>query len=590
MDRRSGAVALLVALAAGAAALALTLMSPHEELRAVGYPDSPIMGPLIGWSFAGAGLVASYLRPENRFGRLMYATGLAWFLSALITSGSPLLFTVGELVAPLWLGLFLHALLAFPTGRLEGRGRVFLVGLFYVDVVVIQAVWVLFSRSEGVTGCQGCPRNLLLVADRPDVAAAVLLLEQPVLGSVAIGGTLVLLVHQWWVASAPQRRVLGPVLVTGASCLFVLAVTLVAEPFSYSAGQAVGWLGAFAFTAVPLAFLAGLLRQRLDRSAVGQLVTELGALHGGGNVDGLLRKALRDPSLQVAYWRYETDEYVDLAGRPVRLPAPESDRTVTVVERDGRRIAALMHDVSVTADSALVSGVVAAAGLALENERLSAEVRAQLEELRASRRRLVEAGDRERRRLERNLHDGAQQRLLAVSLLLTRLERSAADVHPDPDVLREMRDIATTARAELSRSLSELRDLALGLHPVMLNDHGLAVALEDVLARVPIPVDVSVVLAHRPPIQVEVAAYYVICEALANMVKHAQAHRAQVCVRDEGSSLHIEVVDDGIGGAASSAGSGLQGLTDRLGALDGRLVVVSPPGAGTALHAVIPCG
>jgi signal transduction histidine kinase len=582
VDRRLGAVALLVALAAGVGALALTLTSPHEELRAVGYPDSPIMGPLIGWSFAGAGLVAWYVRPENRFGLLLYATGLAWFLSALITSGSPVLFTVGELVAPWWLALFLHALLAFPSGRLEGRGRRFLVGLFYVSVTAIQAVWVLFSRSENATGCQGCPRNLLLVADRPDVAGAVLLLEQPVLGSVAVGGTLVLLVRQWWVATPPQRRVLGPVLVTGAACLFVLAVTLAAEPFSYSVGQAVGWLGAFAFTAVPLAFLAGLLRQRLDRSAVGQLVAELGALQGSGNLDELLRKALRDPSLQVAYWRDETDQYVDASGRPVTLPSAESDRTVTVVERDGRRIAALMHDVSVAEDSALVSGVVAAAGLALQNERLSAEVRARLEELRASRRRLVEAGDRERRRLERNLHDGAQQRLLAVSLLLTRLERSAADA--------EIHDIATRARLELSRSLSELRDLAQGLHPVMLNDHGLAVALEDVLSRVPIPVDLSVDLVQRPSMQVEVAAYYVICEALANVVKHAHAHRARVCVRDQGSSLRIEVVDDGIGGAASSAGSGLQGLTDRLGALDGRLVVVSPAGAGTTVHAVIPCG
>jgi signal transduction histidine kinase len=582
VDRRLGAVALLVALAAGVGALALTLTSPHEELRAVGYPDSPIMGPLIGWSFAGAGLVAWYVRPENRFGLLLYATGLAWFLSALITSGSPVLFTVGELVAPWWLALFLHALLAFPSGRLEGRGRRFLVGLFYVSVTAIQAVWVLFSRSENATGCQGCPRNLLLVADRPDVAGAVLLLEQPVLGSVAVGGTLVLLVRQWWVATPPQRRVMGPVLVTGAACLFVLAVTLAAEPFSYSVGQAVGWLGAFAFTAVPLAFLAGLLRQRLDRSAVGQLVAELGALQGSGNLDELLRKALRDPSLQVAYWRDETDQYVDASGRPVTLPSAESDRTVTVVERDGRRIAALMHDVSVAEDSALVSGVVAAAGLALQNERLSAEVRARLEELRASRRRLVEAGDRERRRLERNLHDGAQQRLLAVSLLLTRLERSAADA--------EIHDIATRARLELSRSLSELRDLAQGLHPVMLNDHGLAVALEDVLSRVPIPVDLSVDLVQRPSMQVEVAAYYVICEALANVVKHAHAHRARVCVRDQGSSLRIEVVDDGIGGAASSAGSGLQGLTDRLGALDGRLVVVSPAGAGTTVHAVIPCG
>jgi signal transduction histidine kinase len=582
VDRRFGATALLVAFAVGVGALALTLTSPHEELRAVGHPGSPIMGALIGWCFTGAGLIASYVRPENRFGLLMYGTGLAWFLSALITSGSPLLFTVGEFVAPWWLAVFLHTLLAFPTGRLEGRWRQILAGLFYIDMIFVQAVWVMFSRSENLPGCQECPRDLLLLADKPDIAAAVLLLEQPVLGSVVIGGTLIILVHQWWVATPPQRRVLGPVLVTGAACLLVLAVTLAAEPFSYPVGQAVGWLGALAFTAVPLAFLAGLLRQRLDRSAVSELVAELGAPHVGGDLDGLLRRTLRDPSLEVAYWRADTGGYVDVTGRPVTLPFPGSVRTVTVVERDGRRIAALVHDVSVTGDPALVSGVVAAAGLALENERLSAEVRAQLEELRASRRRLVEAGDRERRRLERDLHDGAQHRLLAVSLLLTRLERSATDT--------EVQEIAGKAKAELSRSLSELRDLALGLHPAVLTDYGLAVALEGVAARVPIPVDLSVEASGRPPMQVEVAAYYVICEALANVVKHARASRARIRIRDDGSSLLIEVVDDGIGGATSSGGSGLQGLTDRLAALDGRLVVVSPAGGGTAVEAVIPCG
>jgi signal transduction histidine kinase len=243
-----------------------------------------------------------------------------------------------------------------------------------------------------------------------------------------------------------------------------------------------------------------------------------------------------------------------------------------------------VHDASLADDPALVSGAVAAAGLALENERLHAEVRAQLEELRASRRRLVEAGDRERRRLERNLHDGAQQRLLAVSMLLGQLERS-----PGPDAT--VQGLAAEARAELGRSLSELRELARGLHPAVLTDHGLAVAVEGMAARAPIPVELVVDLSRRLPPQVEVAAYFVISEAIANAVKHAAATGVTVRVRDGGSGsiLHVEVVDDGVGGADARGGSGLEGLGDRIAALGGRLDVTGPLGEGTTVTAVIPC-
>jgi signal transduction histidine kinase len=364
----------------------------------------------------------------------------------------------------------------------------------------------------------------------------------------------------------------------------VQAASLAAEPVSVR--QSVGWLGAVAFAAVPAAFLLGLLRQRLDRSGVGQLVVDLGAIREGDPLDGLLGGALKDPSLEVAYWRPETVEYVDAAGRPFALPPPDGDRAVTVVEREGRPIAALVHDRAVAEDPTLVSGTVAAAGLALENARLHAEVRAQVEELRASRRRLVEAGDQERRRLERNLHDGAQQRLLAVSMLLSRLERSSGS-----DALT--RQLATEAREELSRSLAELRQLATGLHPAVLTDHGLAVALEGVAARAPIPVELVVDLPRRPSSQAEVAAYYVVSEGLANAVKHAGAGRVTVTVRsaDNGddATLAVDVVDDGVGGADPGRGSGLQGLRDRLAALDGRLEVTSPPGVGTTVRAVIPC-
>jgi signal transduction histidine kinase len=547
--------------------------------------EDPGMALLIGWSFAGAGVVASVLRPHNRFGLLLYGTGLTWFASALMGAESSVLFTVGLLTAPWWLGMFLHSLLAFPGGRVEGPWPRFLVGLLYVDVTLLQAVRLLFTSSGDLPGCSGCPANAILVSDQPDVAVTMLVVQQAGIGSLVIVGTLVVLARRWRAATAPQRRVLAPVLTTGAVCVAVQAVSLAAQPASVR--QSVGWLGAVAFAAVPASFLLGLLRQRLDRSAVGQLVVDLGTMPEGDPLDGLLRIALKDPSVQVAYWRPETGAYVDATGRPLVLPLPDERRAVTVVEREGRRVAALVHDAAVGDDPALLSGTVAAAGLALENARLQAEVRAQVAELRASRRRLVDAGDRERRRLERNLHDGAQQRLLAVSMMLSQLEHTSG---------RDSRThaLAADAQAELGRSLVELRELARGLHPAVLTDHGLAVALEGLAARAPIPVELLVELPHRPPPPVEVAAYYVVSEGLANAVKHAGASRITIGVRLAGeadeTTLHVEVIDDGAGGADGSRGSGLQGLRDRLAAVEGRLDVISPPGQGTTVRAVVPCG
>ena len=436
--------------------------------------DAPVLSLLIGWSFAGAGVVASVLRPHNRFGLLLYATGLMWFTSALMAADSPLVFSLGLLTAPWWLGTFFHALHTFPGGRLEGRWPRRLVVLLYLDVTALQAFRLLFTSSADLPGCADCPRNVLLVSDQPDAVASILVIQQAVVGSFVIGGTLLVLARRWRAATAPQRRVLAPVLATGSACLAVQAVSLAAQPAQVR--QSVGWVGALAFAAVPASFLLGLLRQRLDRAAVGQLVVDLGTVGEGDPLDGLLRNALgirRCRSRTGAPRPRST-----WTGADVRfpMPAPDEERAVTRIERDGRRIAALVHDPSLAEDATLISGAVAAAGLALENERLHAEVRAQLEELRASRLRLVEAGDRERRRFERNLHDGAQQRLLAVSMLISQLERRT-------ETDATAKELAAEAKAELGRSLAELRELAAGLHPAVLTDHGLAVALEGVAAR-----------------------------------------------------------------------------------------------------------
>jgi signal transduction histidine kinase len=210
-------------------------------------------------------------------------------------------------------------------------------------------------------------------------------------------------------------------------------------------------------------------------------------------------------------------------------------------------------------------------------------LRARLEELKGSRARVIEAGQKDRQRLERNLHDGAQQRLIALSLELSRLEQSALSGEPDTQARLE------TARREIALSLEELRDVARGIHPAVLSGHGLEVALESIAARAPLPIRLSIDLADRLPERVEVAAYYVVSESLTNVAKHAHAHDATVSVAQTSDCLVVEVVDDGVGGADTERGSGIRGLADRVEALGGRLRIWTPPGGGTRVKAEIPC-
>jgi signal transduction histidine kinase len=311
-------------------------------------------------------------------------------------------------------------------------------------------------------------------------------------------------------------------------------------------------------------------------------VVELGEQVAPGRLRDALARALRDPSLTVAYWLADGERYVDADGRTVTLPdGPE--QTVTEVQREGRRIAALVHDPALADDPELVASAGAAAGLALENERLQAELRARLEELQASRARIVEAAQDERRRIERDLHDGTQQRLVSIAMALgladSRLGR-------DPSAAKSLLD---EARASLTVALRELRELAQGIHPGILTERGLHAALEDLAYGARLPLELDVGLSERLPDRVEAAAYYVVSEALTNILKYAEASAVRVRVQRIDGRAVVEVADDGIGGADRARGTGLRGLSDRVDALGGRLLVESPPGRGTVVHAEIPC-
>jgi signal transduction histidine kinase len=288
---------------------------------------------------------------------------------------------------------------------------------------------------------------------------------------------------------------------------------------------------------------------------------------------------MRGEALQRALGRALGDQSLKIAYAPVGPPGP--GRAMTPVERGGREVAALEYDEALEDDPELVEAVAAAAAMALENEHLHAESDARLEELRASRERLVAAGDAERRRLERNLHDGAQQRLVALSLQLRLIQ---GRIRRDPSSAEDLVDAASN---ELSQSLSELRELARGIHPAVLN-HGLPAALEAIADRSPVPTIVECEARERLPEPVELAAYFVASEALANVAKYSHAEHASIrLTRSDGVAV-IQITDNGVGGADERGGSGLRGLGDRVEALSGRLYVTSPPGAGTVVTAELP--
>ena len=280
------------------------------------------------------------------------------------------------------------------------------------------------------------------------------------------------------------------------------------------------------FGLVPFLFLAGLVKGRVLRgTGLGHLVHRLGPGVGRGELRAALAEALGDPSVELAYWLPDSEQYVDADGRPVALPAAGADRGVTEVQHDGRRIAAIVHDPTLLDDPELVHAAGAAAALALENERLEAELRAKVEELRASRKRLVDVGLSQRRRLERDLHDGAQQRLVSLALTL-RLAREKVGVGPR----RRASACSTRSREELEEALKELRELARGIHPAVLTDRGLGAAVEALAHRAPLPVELGELPDERYPEHVELAAYFVVSEALTNVAKYASASRATVAV------------------------------------------------------------
>jgi signal transduction histidine kinase len=559
------ALALLgaVGLGLGGVYLALVLSSDHTDDRGL----TAALGLLVGWSFLGTGLFAWWRKPDNGTGLLMTAAAFAWFATGVSAANDEIVHTFGLAVDGLFTAVVGHLLMAFPTGRLETPAQRLVIAGVYLTVTVLQVPALLFEDD---------PRNLLVIEPEQGLSDA-LDGVQFLAGLSLILVSAGMLVRRWGAAPAVRRRVLGPVMWTGGAAFFVFFVTAGFD----AAGSPVPVLEHLTLAlvaTVPFGFLAGLLRTRLaEGAAVAELVRRLGEAPEPDALRGALAEALGDPTLTLAYWLPESERFVDAEGHPVSL----DNRAWTEVELNGRRIGAIAHDPALSDEPQLVRTAGAAAALGLENQRLSAELRARIEELRKSRARLVEAGDAERRRLERNLHDGAQSRLVALALKL-RMARGRAEGQP------ELAELLDESSVELQASLDELRELARGIHPAVLSDRGLAPALEMLASRAPVPVELSTDGGDDLPAPVATAIYFVVSEALTNVAKYARAGHAAVIVERAPGRVVAEVADDGVGGVDLSKGSGLRGLSDRVAALDGRLVLDSSPEGGTRLRAEFP--
>jgi signal transduction histidine kinase len=486
---------------------------------------------VVGLVLVTCGVVAWERRGESRVGPLMALAGYTWFAGNLWPQ---LLY--------LHRGPLVHLHISYPTGRLRRRIAQATVVAAYIDAAAEP-----IARNDVVT---------LILATLVAVAAADVFLR----------------------ASGTARRAGIPALAAALAFACVLGLGAVQRLAGWDADREVLWAYDIVIACLAVVLLVDLLRGRWAEAVVADLVVDLGKRADTGTLRDELGRALGDRSLVLGYWLPEEARYVDDAGRPVELPEPGAGRAVTPIAHDGEPVAMLVHDASVLEEPTLVDAVASAARLAVSNARLQAQVRARVLELAASRRRIVEAADAQRRRLERELRDGAERRLAFVAGLI---EEARADADGPAEAM------LTDVEEEVRGARAELHDFAQGIHPSTLTEGGLAAALPALTIRAGLPVELAVAVGRLAPI-VEAAVYFLCSEALANAAKYADAARMTIDVTESNGLVLVAIADDGIGGADASRGSGLRGLADRVEALGGRLSVRSPMGGGTRLDATIP--
>ncbi len=534
-----------------------------------------------GLALVGAGLVTSFSRRAARIGDLAVLAGLVWFAPAWVgwDKGPPLVRSLGMLAAGFAFPLLLHLVVAYPSGRLPGALARALVAAVYLEAVLAALGRALFRDPFFDPDCwANCSDNVFLLHSLPRLARGIGVTDRWFTAAAA-AMLVAVCARRLLRDSGPARRALLPVALPAillAAAVVVHAIALRRRPLedpSQLAFRAIFVTGCAAVLLLAAGLVWAAVRTRVQRRAVARIATSLGQAPPPGSLRAALAQAVGDPELRIAYWLPDVDveRHVDASGRPVAEPVAVTGRAVTALVSDGRRVAVVSHT---TALPDLERALGAAVRLALENERLQAEALARLDQLRASRVRIVETGDAERRRLERDLHDGAQQRLLALSYDL-RLARAGAQTDGDTRTGSLLAEATGPAQA----ALGELRELAHGIYPAILAEAGLAAALATLGDAAPLPVEIRDPIEGRCPAAVETAAYLLVAEALQDAAGRGASHTTVSVVHD-GGRLLVTVDDDGSGRT-----TGMVQLADRVGALDGRLAVEP-----TRLRAELPCG
>jgi signal transduction histidine kinase len=527
-------------------------------------------------AFVWAGVLGTVLRPRTLLGPVMMAVGVCEALGNLVFAETvPFAYTVGLLSIGLFAAPLSHVLLSYPDGRLRTSADRRIVGATYLHLTVQWWTFVLVHDPQAA-GCRRCGENANLIGVLKDGGTyEVLVLVQIVVSVVLAVLVLWRLAHRWRSASPVGRDLLAPVLAGG---LFCASITLATAPFAYATLDASGaavilhGLWAVAFGAIPLGYVVGLVRDTVRRTRLAVLLAELSVSTEAEPLLSAVRRALGDPTANVfvggdAELRRALDEHPG-AGRRQAL------------HRFGNG-AVLVHDPALRQDTELVSGVARAVAFALENRRLEHEVRQRLLEAEAARSRVVAAGDEARRRIERDLHDGLQQTLISLSLTLRVLDEDASLGAEEAGLLQDALTLSSAAT-------QDLRSLAAGVYPMVLTAGGLSPALAELAASAPVGVTVDLRSIARSTPEAEAAAYFCCREAVTNVVKHAGASRCTIRGRLADGVLRLQVLDDGVGGAALDRGSGLRGLADRAAAVGGRIDLESPIGGPTLVRLWIP--
>ncbi len=554
---------------------ALTLGVAQAALTEDGFLSSSIALTVMFWLYTGVGLLVWWGRPSNAMGFLIVLGGAALALANFETATSSVLVVVGAAFATSVLAVTVHLLLAFPTGRLRAPAARVVTAAGYVVSLGLQIPLYVYGndRVGPVT-----PDSLHIAAVAQEV--------QSWSGLAVMAATVVIMIARVRLASPPVRKVIAPLYGYGA-----FAVIFV--PLGARLLRGVG-AGSDVISIVQLTLLAGipvviavsLFTGRFART--GEL-TELGSwlnANSAGRPAELadaLARTLGDPSLRILFRDAGDDRYLDADGATVEAPAPESGRALSEIRIDRRHVGALEYDAELVDDPQMVRKAGDIVALAVDRERLTAELRAAELALRRSRARVVDATDRERRRIATDLHDGIQARLV---LLAVDAQRLAGTLQGST------REQAITLRKEIDRTAADLRALVRGVMPSARIERGRVAAGEDLTDRLPMPVVLDVDVPDgsvEGPI--ESVAYFVVAEAVSNAVKHSGARRATVRLRRGEDALLVEISDDGAGDATlTGTGSGLRSLADRVDAVGGIFRIDSAPGTGTRLRVELPCG